>query len=208
MWAGLPGEVLNCNPLKCKSICQSADSPFTILPCGDRVFKNGFHAHLKIPGAQTGWVPGREGVGRATLLSSPVPSQLHDTAPSKLGAPALSLAAPPAVPPNTYHCPIAAPKAQLILGCTCLPKWLLLLTPGSYPRSPLPHPNPRPLSEAPRLCTRTPSALALQRALGPLLHQGEACRRLYLWTPPSAHTPPCTHWLAPMVGGVPPPPRS
>ena len=118
--AGLPSEVLNSDPLKCKSICQSADSPFSILPCGDRVFKNGFHTHLKIPGTQTGWVPGREEAGRATLLSSPVPSQLRDTAPSKLGAPAWSLAPPHQCPPThtsaPQHTPLPHRCPQLILG--------------------------------------------------------------------------------------------
>lgn len=208
---GPAGEVLSSHLLKCKSICQSADSPFTILPCGDRVFKNGFHAHLKIPGTRTGWVPSREEAGRVTLLLSPVPSQLRDTAPSKLGALAWSLGShPPAGAPCPQHTPLAHrcpqspahPRVYLPLH----PKWLLLLTPRTYPRSPLPRPTPGPFQRFPPQCTPTPSTVALQQTLGPLLHQGEASWRLNLWTPPSAHTPPCTPWHAPM--GVPPPARS
>lgn len=151
---GPAGGVLSSHLLKCKSICQSADSPFTILPCGDRVFKNGFHAHLKIPGTRTGWVPSREEAGRVTLLLSPVPSQLRDAAPSKLGALAWSLGShPPAGAPCPQHTPLphrcpqspAHPRVYLPLH----PKWLLLLTPRTYPRSPLPRPTPGPFQRFP-----------------------------------------------------------
>lgn len=149
--------------------------------------------------------PRGSGAGHPSHKSCPLSAPRH--CPLETGSSGVVLGLPPAGAPCPQHTPLphrcpqspAHPRVYLPLH----PKWLLLLTPRSYPRSPLPRPNPRPLSEVPPPpCTPTPSAVALQKTLGPLLHQGEACWQLYLWTPPSAHTPPCTPWHAP-IGGAP-----